>query len=191
MSVITSGAGTQAGVTSAHRQMVQSVSSSDALDQVLAGWAFTVIENTVTPTGADDCFLYLGNDSSDPCVVERIGLTNAGAEVLYLVLSDTYTLATTHAVVDSAYNRSGASNALSTKMTAEAGVDITGIGGTTYRVFDMTTGAGTVDGNILEQGQQIVIPPGQALSVFAATGTAAITNINVDLHFVMEPRVDL
>jgi len=187
MSVITSGNGQQAGVTSVGRQMVHGVSNADVVDQALNGWAFTVIEDTVTPTGAADCFLYLGNDSSDQCVVTRIQLEDAGAEDLYFVLSDTYTLATTHAVVDSAYNRSGSSNALATKMTAEAGVDITGIG-TNYEIMRRETGAGTFYNNLLEPQDVIIIPPGKALSVFAATGTAAITHVAVDLHFLMEPR---
>lgn len=190
MSVIQGPNGTMQGVTSDGRSMVQSTRSDSTIDQILQGWGFTVVENTVTPTGAGDCFLYLGNDSSDQCVVDRIQINDAGAETIYLVMSDTYTLATTHAVVDSAMNRSGSSNVLSTKMTAEAGVDITGIAGTTYRIHDIEAGAGTQYANILGDAK-IVIPPNMALSFFAATGTAAITNIAVDLHFLMDPRVNL
>lgn len=191
MSVITSGSGTQAGVTSVHRQMVEAAIRGNELCEIENGWGFTVIEDTVTPTGAGDCFLYLGNNSSDPCVLSRFSAEFAGAEDIYFLLSDTYALGTTHALVDAAFNRIGGAHLLATKMTAEAGVDITGIPGTTYEVKRVETGAGTHYDDLFAVDEMIVIPPGKALSIFAGTGTAAITHIAADLHFVMEPDSDL
>jgi hypothetical protein len=188
MSVITSGNGTQAGVTSVGRQMVHNTRNDSEIDQILNGWAFTIAENTVTPTGAND-FLVLANISADPMVVTRVALTDAGAEVLNFSLADNYTIAGTNAAPDAAYNRSGSSNALSTKCTARVGVTVTGTG-TAVQVLTFTTGAGTVNANVLGTAF-IVVPAGQSLTIGAETGTAAITDIAIDCHFLMEPRVNL
>jgi len=189
MSVITSGNGTQAGVTSAARQMVQSTRNDSVIDQVLAGWAFTCSENTVTPTGAND-FMAFKNTSADYAVVTRIALTDAGAETLTLNLAANYTIAGTNAVPDTSYNRGGFTNALSDKMQVAVGITVTGTGAVLSPMVTFTTGAGTEYDNILDTGHHIVIPPGQCLTFSAGTGTAAITTINVDLHFVMDPRID-
>ena len=182
--------GTMAGVTASARLMTQGTSSSDLTDQVLAGWAFTCCENTVTPTGAND-FMAFKNTSTDYAVITRIALTNAGAEILTGSIAANYTIAGTNAVPDTSFNRGGFTNALSDKMQVAVGVTVTGTGAVLSVPLTFTTGAGTEYQNILNDGSPIYIPPGHCLTLGAATGTAAITTIKVDVHFLMEDRVNL
>jgi hypothetical protein len=197
MATINSPNGDFAQVTAetAGRLLTHSRRNDSELDQVLAGEAYTLYVATVTPTGADDCYVALSNTSPDFAVVTRIQLEDAGAEELYWLLSDAYTLATTHAVFTRATNRGGFSNLITNKGDYEQGVDITGRTGTETELMRRLTAAGTLypnilDGTLLPGGREnvLVIPPGKALNFMAATGTAAITHVAIDIHFVMTPR---
>ena len=190
MSVVQGPNGTMQGVTSALRSMVQATTSGSEVDQLLAGWSFTCCEDTVTPTGAND-FMVFRNISSDIAVITRLALTDAGAEILTGSIAANYTVAGTNAVPDTSFNRSGSANALATKMTVAVGVTVTGTGAVLSVPLTFTTGAGTEYQNILNDGAPIFIPPGYSLTLGAATGTAAITTVKADVHFLMEPRVNL
>jgi hypothetical protein len=170
--------------------MVQGTRSDSLIDQALAGWAFRCCENTVTPTGAND-FMAFQNTSPDYCYLTSLGLTNAGAEIITGSIAANYTIAGTNAVPDTSFNRSGAANALSTKMQVAVGVTVTGTGAVLSVPLTFTTGAGTEYQNILNGRDWIEIPPLHTFTLGAATGTAAITTISAELHFLMEPRVNL
>lgn len=138
-----------------------------------------------TPTGAGDYFFHLANGSSDDLIIDKLFLTDAGAEVISLqYVTGTPGGAPTLLVPTNLY--AGSTNLMASK----SGVpyhdeDITGL--TPVHTLDsFTTGAGTLMERDYSEGLPIVVPPGTAVALLAATGTTAIT-ATVHCHYAMEP----
>lgn len=175
-------------VTKKNRGMVQATTSESVIDQMLAGWAFEICEDTVTPTGVND-FMAFQNISNELAVLTLLALTDASAEIITGSIARNYEIGGTNAVPDTAFNRSGAFNALSEKMRVAIGVVVSGTGTILSVPLGFLTGAGTQHQNILADRTPIVIPPLHTLTLGVATGTAAITLVRAELHFIAEPFV--
>ena len=188
------GHGTKQAVTNDGRALVHSVGRTERMDAILRGMGFTIVHGTVTPTGPDDCFLFIDNDdeAARPLVIESLEFESAAAEDVYLQVGPTYTLATTHAAVDAAQNRrAGHSSVFADFGTAEAGADITGlVSGVEIARFE--TGAGTKHEYNEDNAPvfPIILGKGQALSVFAGTGTAAFAHLTAQTYWLATPDVD-
>jgi len=138
-----------------------------------------------TPTGAGDYFFHLANGSSDDLIIDRILLTDAGAETITLsYVTGTPGGSPTLLVPVNLYP--GTTNLMATK----SGVpyhdeDITGL--TPVATLDaFVTGAGTLKDVDYSDRLPVVVPPGTAVALMAGTGTTAIT-ATIHCHYAMEP----
>jgi hypothetical protein len=180
--------GQAASITSDGRLMVSSY--DEPVKDVLNGWAFYLIDPTVTPTGAGDYWMHVENDSADPLVITRIAFTPVGAEEFQVCLAEAYTPATSTTAFPSTPNRhfGGSSNAFSTKGTAICDADITGQG--TVHIIRQLDSTANTEVVIDWSDRPVVLGTNTALLMLAGTGTAAITNVCVDCHFMVEPSTD-
>lgn len=141
-----------------------------------------------TPTGADDEFFYLKNASATPIIIDRIVLTDAAAETIYLAYCTGTAAGGTTLVPVNLYAGSTHTRALMDPSgICESGVDITGL--TLVSNLDtIVTGVGTVIDRRYpsDTGLPIVVPTATAVCLSAVTGTAAIV-ADIYFHFAMEP----
>lgn len=154
------------------------------------GLAYTLFDDTVTPTGAGDYFCKIANTTEDTTIVVfALGFTNAAAENMNLVTGANYVSATSHGEVEPASRAPGGPLA-SLYGQFEVDVDITGQG-TVDTVRTFVSGAGTVytakDDPFGLNAAPIYLGYGQQMSLSAGTGTAAITNLSVDFYIVATP----
>lgn len=186
--------GTPADVTSEGRLLSHAVTRTEKEDAILRGMGFTLVEDTVTPTGPADCFLYVGNDDIDAhiLVIESLEMETTAAEDIYLKVGPTYATTGTSAAVDAAQNRlAGHANVFSDFGTAEAGVDITGQGASVEIARFESTALAKHEWN--EDNAPvfpIMLGKGQSLSVFAGTGTTAITHVTAQSYWLSTPAID-
>jgi hypothetical protein len=135
------------------------------------GYAFT-FDFGVTPTGANDEFLYLKNDSStDQVVITSLELTDAGAEDIVFAKC-TGTPGNSPTAITPMNLLVGSSNVSDCTIYEKA--DITDLVLDSSDQFTRTTVA-DVRFDIVPVGQVIVVPPGIAVCLSAVTGTAAIS----------------
>ncbi len=163
--------GQPAGVTNDFRAMVEGFSRNYDLVNTLAGWGFSVFDAAVTPTGAGDYFAKIQNFSSDLLYITGLTILDAGAEVINVHTSPSFTSGGTAGVLVPVNRYSGSANLMATKAVVESDVDITG--STDTQIATINAGAGT-EHSIDWSDAPIVLGPNQALVLEAATGTTAI-----------------
>lgn len=132
------------------------------------GEAYHLLFNQ-TPTGANDCFLYLKNnsDSTDICV-EGIWFRVASAEQILIKLGDAGTTSGGSAATPVNCNAGSGKVA---DGTFETGNDITGLsGGSTVEKYWLANTA-TAHFNF---EQDIIIPKNGVLTMYAVTGAVAV-----------------
>jgi hypothetical protein len=183
--------GNVANVTSENRQAaIGAAAPMELVAAVESGYAYTLWDATVTPTGAGDYFCKVANTTEDlTFVIYAIGFTNAAAENMNIVTGANYVSATSHAEVEPASRAPGGPLA-SLLGQFEVDVDITGQGAVqTVRTF--VSGAGTVytqkDDPFGLNASPIYLGYGQQMSLSCDTGTAAITNLGVDFYVLKTP----
>lgn len=119
------GRGHLMGVGSDNRALINAVTETAERHANEEGKAYHMLFDK-TPTGANDCFLYMKNTEIRPIIVEGVWLRVGSAEQVLVKLGDTGTLinGTTTAPVNI---NSGTNNTASG--TFETGVNITGLSG--------------------------------------------------------------
>lgn len=155
----------KAGVNSEHRLLVSSVSrSKEHHANITHGRSFNMLIEQ-TPTGADDCFMYMKNTSEDTMVIEGFGVYAASAEKIYGMLGQIGTPVGGTDTVPAVLNAGSAQIA---DGTFQVGNDITGLsGGWVFERFRVPANTAT---NIVNFEADIVIPPNQTFTAYAATG---------------------
>lgn len=166
--------------------LVNGVARGSYVQEALVGNAYVAQVATVTPTGANDCFLFVSNLGSDPLVISRLTLTSAAGEDMYIDVGPAYTpVGGTSAVQQNKYV--GSPN--TSDAVVQYGVNITGLVLAQEIARYTLGGAGSetwTDGSFLP----LVLGPGQCMSVFAGTGTSPLTFIVLDYYFVATPAAD-
>lgn len=180
---------TPMAVTAKNRALIQAAMSDSMIDQMLVGAAFLITEAEVTPTGAND-FMALKNISNEYAVLTRFAMYATNAETFTGSLALNYAIGGTNALPEEAFNRSGGAIALSERMQVAVGVTVTGTGSVLSTPLTFTSSATTRYQNILDDSTVIVIPPGHCLTLGASAGTASLTGLKAELHFIAEPFVD-
>lgn len=132
---------------------------------------------SATPTGAGDCFLYIKNTNTKNMIIEGIGIKLAANEYIDVKIGQTGTPSGGSATTPANLNAGSAKTA---DVTAEDGVDITGLTGgrTAYRLYHATSN-GTTYTNF---EQDIIIPKNQTLTLYCQTGETAIEGF-LDINF--------
>jgi len=134
------------------------------------------IVSSVTPTGAGDCFLYLKNTGDKPVVITAFRLHCASDEEMIVKLGDT---GTSSGGTDNTPGNRTAGSGETLDATVEAGADITGLSGG-YSVDSIFVKGGD-DSHKDEIISGLNIPKNQTLTLYATTGTAALT-VTVSLY---------
>jgi len=127
---------------------------------------------TVTPTGADDCFAYIKNDSEIDMIISRIKLYVASNEIIIIQKNDSGTPSGGTAITPQNTNLGSGHQA---DGTFEQGNDITGLsdGNSLDRIAVSADGAS----HTYEFYQSIVIPKNRTITFYAVTG-----GINIHLY---------
>lgn len=186
MTTINNASGTPVGVTNQNRAMQQSVMRDYHLACLLDGWAFTLYDATVTPTGAADVFCKVQNDSADLMYVTGMRIYDAGAELIDVQVSPSYTSAGASAAVVPINRYVGSTNLAATKATCESDANITGDTGVTIHRLQV---AATTEQPYDWTDAPIIVGPNQAFILEAATGTSAI-RYEVDFYFGTVPIIN-
>lgn len=186
MTTIQNVSGTPVGVTSQYRALQEGFYRKYELACLLDGWAFTLYDATVTPTGAADVFCKIQNNSADLMYVTGLRIYDAGAENIDVQVSAAYTSGGTHAAIVPVNRYVGSSNLAATKALCESDVDITGDAGATIHRLQI---AATTQHNNDWSDIPLVFGPNQAFLLEAVTGTAAI-RYEVDFFFGTVPIIN-
>jgi hypothetical protein len=175
-------------ITSGGKCLVSSFVPGNAVQEALQGWSFVTYCATVTPVGAADYFAIIHNTSTDPIAVQRIELTDAGAETIYAYLG-TYSAVPTLAAAAAHAEKNlyvptnlAASKALiywdtnaTAFFTAEAIVHSFAAAAATRAFVDLTAAP-------------LIIGTNQMLALAAGTGTTAITQALIRYSHLMIER---
>ena len=123
-----------------------------------------------TPTAAGDCFAYITNNSDEDMMVSALMLAAATDEYVIVKLGDTGT-ALGGADVTPANRNAGSGN--KADVTAQQGVDITGLSGGTgvMRIFL----DGAVSSKKYDICSNLIIPKNKTISFYCVTGAIQIT----------------
>ena len=164
------GSGVQAKVGVGNRLSTFSVTEPEdkAVNREGGQWSLYF---TVTPTGSNDYFFYLKNDSSDTYAISDIRIMGAGADTItyeWVIGTPIYTAETAVTPV----NRNGGS-AKEPTITCNSDANITGLTSDGVIFFESITTANTR--YKLSTTSNILMSQGSALSFKAATGTSLIT----------------
>ena len=179
MTQIQNVAGTPAGVTNDYRAQVEGFGRDYHLACCLDGWAFTMFDATVIPTGAGDYFAKIQNSSSDLLYITGITIVDVGTEVINMHVSPAFASAGTHGVIVPVNRYSGSANLAATKGVFESDVNITGSTDTQLAAFNVAAG---VEFSHDMFDAPLVLGPNQAMVLEAVTGTAAI-RYAIDFYF--------
>jgi len=180
-----------AGVTSEKRLMAEAAVRGDITQEILRGFGFGLHIATVTPAAGDDCFLQIQNTSADPLVVASLEFEDAAAEDIYGVTGAAYAGVSSGAAVTPTFTNllMGSTNLYSAKALVLGDTDLTGQLTTEIEVFRETTGAGARHYIDLAR-RPVVLGQNQCFSLFAATGGAAITLLNLAWYHIVTPNED-
>lgn len=141
------------------------------------GGTYSMLINK-TPTGADDCFAYLKNDSDDDMMVSSINLCATSDESIQLKINDEGT--PVGGTVTTPTNRNAGSGN-SAGGTFQTGVDITGLSGGDIVDYVCLDGAVGTDKHIWNSF--IILPKGKTMSLYATTGGIALKgSITLNFH---------
>ena len=186
MTQIASVSGQPAGVTLGNRAMVAGFGRDYHLACLLDGWAFTMFDLAVDPTGVGDTFAKLQNSSSALCYVTGITMQHVAAEVVSVNVSPAFASTGTHAVIVPVNRYSGSANLAATKAVCESDVDITGM--TPVQIASVNCGAGTEHTLDLSDAP-IILGPNQAL-LLATGANASICRYSIHFFFGTVPIAD-
>ena len=180
MATVSSPNGTNQGVTSDGRSMIEAVVRSGAEQNVVEkGWAFCVQDNACTPTGAAAVFCRIANTSSDNLIIQKVVGRSATADIWNAQTCANYTSATSHADGPTPGNRradKATANLFSDKGTFESDVDITGdSGAVTVGRLSLDVAAYSYALEIPDGSPVAVIPPGYSFLLETVTGTFAVS----------------
>lgn len=157
------------GVNTENRLMSSCVSAS--LEHYInhkEGQAYSLLVSQ-TPTGANDCFLYIKNNSDTDMVVEELNIYAATDEIIEIKVNDSGT--TSGGTAATPVNLNAGSGNLA-DCTCETGNDITGLsGGST--VERLRVNASTQHENF-NMPQDLIIPLNSTLTIYAVTGAIAL-----------------
>ena len=128
-----------------------------------------------TPTGANDCFFYLKNDSDKTLHISQITYRSASAEEIQLKLGDSGTPAGGSSNVPVNLN-TGSPN--SADCTSQSGNDITGLSGGSVadKFFSQTTQYEKI------MLSTILLQKNQTISLYAVTGAIAL-DVVITIYF--------
>ncbi len=146
---------------------------------ITSGWAFRA-RFSVTPTGPNDYFFYLKNNTTGQQLrIPYMELTNAAAKWTKIWIAPA--VANLSALIDPVpVNLSGAAYAASSKAIMGSSVDLTTISGGSL-LHTLEPGAATK--LVLDwEKRPLVLQPGQVLVMQEETGTAAI-DVLLDFFF--------
>ena len=175
---IEDGTGTKATAkvcTSENRLFTQAVTlSMEASRNINFGDSYNIVFQQ-TPTGANDCFMYIKNTSTDNIVIEGITVRSAGNERIAVKLGDTGTPSGGTTATPVNLNAGSGNEA---EGTFETGNDITGLsGGTVAKRIYAPTGNQSVYYNF---EQDMVLPQNKVLTLYAEVGSIELDG---ELHF--------
>lgn len=123
-----------------------------------------------TPTGADDCFAYIKNNSSDDLVMTGFMTYAASDEFIYIKLGDDVSSAAGGSTATPANRNAGSGN--TANVTAETGNDITGLtGGTEVERLHFDGATSSIHH---EWFSGFVVPQNQSISFWAENGAIAL-----------------
>jgi hypothetical protein len=179
------------GVTSDFHGLTNARRRGQKMDEILNGWGFSLRDATLTPTAVNDCFLYMENIDPNPMVIYALEMTDAGAENIEFEVGPAYTTAG-GAVPDVVSPLLvGSNNDYTDKALIEQGNDITGLVTSTTVSIQAVGAATRVFFDEPDYAfMPIVLGQGQALSVFAVTGTTAITELIAKWYHVETLNTD-
>jgi hypothetical protein len=160
------GSGSLAGVSSDNRLLVESISYSGGHYANHEGQAYNMLFE-VTPTAANDCFLYVKNSSTTDLVIDGLWLRVASAEQIVMKLGDVGTPNGTD-VVPANINAGANSVALG---TFQYGANITGLSGGTNIIKGWVANTATEYFNF---EQDIIVPQNSVCTLYAVTGAVAL-----------------
>lgn len=160
------GRGYLAEVTEENRIKTAAVSRSKEHDANLTyGESYNLVMTGQTPTGADDCFLYIKNTGTRNLVFEGFGIYCASNEKIYGKLGQIGTPAGGTDTIPANLN-GGSGNAA--PGVYQLGNNITGLsGGRTFMEYRIPANNAT---NIVNFESDIVLQPNQVFTVYASTG---------------------
>lgn len=157
---------------------VSSVSESvERFANTIDGRAFTVTVQE-TPTGANDYFFYLKNDSDEYAyIVEGMNYRVASAETVEIFIGGTSIGTPTGGTAITPVNMN-TSSGKSAELTCEGGSDITGVTGSQmpYRLHLTST-----ETKYINFEQDIVVGPNGVLVMRAVSGAIQI-DLGIDIH---------
>lgn len=132
---------------------------------------------TVTPTGANDCFCYIMNTSTNNLVLNSILLASASDEVIQMKLRDIGTPVGGSTAIPVNRNTNSNNTAVGTFQT---GVDITGLSGGS--IVDQYFVKGVTKSEKYSWASKIIIGPNGVFSLYAVTGAIAL-RISLSLFY--------
>jgi len=124
---------------------------------------------SVTPTGAGDCFGYITNTDDKDMMISTLMLRAASDETIQVKIGD---IGTAVGGADiTLVNRNAGSGKLAS-VTAQQGVDITGLaGGSVVAGAFIKGGESSIQITI---ASSIIVPKNKTISFYVATGTSAV-----------------
>jgi len=171
------GSGKTAEVKSDNRLAVHSVSASiEHYVNHHAGQAYTA-GFAKTPTGAGDCFGYITNNNDMDFVISTVMVSAASDETVIMKFGDTGTAigGTDVALV----NRNAGSGNVA-NVTAQSGVDITGMsGGSAVASVFIQGGESSKQ---VEITSSLIIPKNKTISFYVASGAIAVV-LGLSVYF--------
>jgi hypothetical protein len=171
------GKGYLVGVTDENRLMVGGVTvTKEHHTNYTHEDAYNMLFN-VTPTGADDCFLYMKNLASDPIVLEGFTIQAPTNEIIYCKLNDVGTPVGGNTIVPANLNSGSGKLANGTFQT---GADITGLSGG-IKIAQYAIAASN-DSSFRNFDSDIVIPQNTTFTMYATTGAIALLGFVVMWH---------
>jgi len=133
---------------------------------------------SVTPTAAGDCFLYLRNNSDSELIVSEIALTAATTETISIKLGDGGIPIGGNTTTPVNRNAGSGNQA---DVTAQSGVDITGLSGGSV-VFGWTVEGGVSTQRVVP-ASGFILPKNKVLTAYVATGGIAISlGLGISFH---------
>lgn len=163
------GRGILAGVTEKNQLLVDS-SSADLIHFInhSDGQAYS-LTFAITPTGANDCFCYIKNTSTNNLNINTTTLAAASDEVIQVKLKDTGTPVGGATATPVNRNTSSNNTAIGTFQT---GVDITGLSGGS--VVDQFFIDGATNSQKYSWASTLIIGQNQVATLYAVTGAIAL-----------------
>lgn len=175
-----SGRGFRAKVNKYNQQEVLSYAHGGTVDLNARGRTF-VIYDTKTPAGANNVFLYLGNDGTEDIHVEEVTAATASAETVDVYLGATSNVASGTAYTPRPLNQ-GVSAAF--EVDAQTGTNITSTDSAKVQVGWIACTTANKQESFKPESR-VILKPGKALIL---TGLAGSIAVKVGVRFSVWPN---